>query len=461
MQHITIIERLLGYVTFLAVLFYLAEEIFSMPGAVYVYSSAAGVLLLCSLSRMDRFTRSIIILLLGSGFWMFILYRETAPLMLFSLGENMNLLALFILVPFFGVFMSEAGFLKALQHALQKRELKHRSRPYLFGYVLTAGMGSLLNLGSMPLVHKIGSESFTAFENKRFGLLIIRGFGFCMLWSPYFVNVALILVLYDLSWTDIGGYGLIMGICYSVIVALFFPSSTFAAPDERVNRAENEEQASLQKQLRLFVLFVVLLLLLSFTMEMVLPFGMLTVVVLLGLIYPLIWASVLRMLRRYTVNAHEQVSWSFKRLYNELGIFITAGFFGEALSLSPAGEVLSHVLIEWSGGAVPVLSALLIAMAMGLAFIGIHPVIIVIGIGGSLDPALFGVTPSFMGMLMLSAWMLATQFSPFSGSVLMASNLMNISAWKLVRKNTPFLVTVYVVFIILLSGLHWFQSIGI
>ncbi|WP_252311858.1 hypothetical protein [Sinobaca sp. H24] len=199
-------------------------------------------------------------------------------------------------------------------------------------------MGSLLNLGSMPLVHKIGSESFTSFENKRFGLLIIRGFGFCMLWSPYFVNVALILVLYDLSWTDIGGFGLIMGACYSVIVALFFRSSVFSDPDERVNRSENKAPAAQQKQLRLFLLFVVILLLLSFLLEMTLPFGMLTVVVLLGLLYPLIWAAVLNMFRSYVEEAHEEISWSFKRLYNELGIFITAGFFGEALSLSPAGK---------------------------------------------------------------------------------------------------------------------------
>ncbi|RKD72779.1 hypothetical protein ATL39_1975 [Sinobaca qinghaiensis] len=461
MQKISIIERLLGYITFLAVLFYLADVIFAMPGSVYIYSTAAAVLLLFSLLKMNRFTKSIILLLLGAGLWMFMYYQEAFSIMLFSLGENMNLLALFILVPLFGVFMSGAGFLKALQHALQKREQKHRSRPYLFGYVLTAGMGSLLNLGSMPLVHKIGSESFTSFENKRFGLLIIRGFGFCMLWSPYFVNVALILVLYDLSWTDIGGYGLIMAACYSVIVALFFRSSVFSIPDERVNRSENKAPAALQKQLRLFLLFVVILLSLSFLLEMMLPFGMLTVVVLLGLLYPLIWAAVLNMFRSYVEEAHEEISWSFKRLYNELGIFITAGFFGEALSLSPAGEMLTRLLMDWSGGLVPALSALLIAVAMLLAFIGIHPVIIVIGIGGSLDPALFGVTPSFMGMLMLAAWTLATQFSPFSGSVLMASHLMNVPAWKLVKKNTPFLLTVYVVFIFLLSALHWFQSTGV
>ncbi len=159
-----------------------------------------------------------------------------------------------------------------------------------------------------------------------------------MLWSPYFVNVALILVLYDLSWTDIGGFGLIMGACYSVIVALFFRSSVFSDPDERVNRSENKAPAAQQKQLRLFLLFVVILLLLSFLLEMTLPFGMLTVVVLLGLLYPLIWAAVLNMFRSYVEEAHEEISWSFKRLYNELGIFITAGFFGEALSLSPAGK---------------------------------------------------------------------------------------------------------------------------
>ncbi|WP_252311857.1 hypothetical protein [Sinobaca sp. H24] len=135
MQKISIIERLLGYITFLAVLFYLADVIFAMPASVYIYSTAAAILLVFSLLNMNRFTKSIILVLLGAGLWMFMYYQEAFSLILFSLGENMNLLALFILVPLFGVFMSEAGFLKALQHALQKENRNtNRGRIYLGMY---------------------------------------------------------------------------------------------------------------------------------------------------------------------------------------------------------------------------------------------------------------------------------------------------------------------------------------
>ncbi|MFB4165939.1 hypothetical protein ACE1TI_19605 [Alteribacillus sp. JSM 102045] len=124
------------------------------------------------------------------------------------------------MIPLFGILMSEAGYLQDLKTVLRKTEEKRQALPYRLSYVMTAFLGSLLNLGSMPLVYKIGSESFSCFENKKFGLTLLRGFGFCMLWSPFFVNVGLVLVLYNLTWQQIGGYGL--------IVAAFFPSIRFS-----------------------------------------------------------------------------------------------------------------------------------------------------------------------------------------------------------------------------------------
>ncbi|WP_375534865.1 TRAP transporter large permease subunit [Alteribacillus sp. HJP-4] len=320
----------------------------------------------------------------------------------------------------------------------------------------TSFMGSLLNLGSMPLVYKIGSESFTEIDKKRFGLMLLRGFGFCMLWSPYFVNVGLVMVLYDLSWQQIGGAGIMAAVLYSMVVAVFF-RFTYFKKDTTISNEEktSKNYYSFRSDLRKLGLYVILLILLSFSLDVVLNVSMLTIVSVLALIYPFIWAAGLRLFQDYIIYMKQQVHSSFTRLYNELAIFITAGFFGKALSISEAGDWLSQIIYILAGETVFWLILLLIGFAMLFAFLGVHPVIIIIGLGSSLTPEQFNVSPAFMGMLMLAAWSLATQISPFSGSVLLASNLINISPWKLVQKNAVFIFTVMMMFTMYLSLLHY------
>jgi len=114
-------------------------------------------------------------------------------------------------------------------------------------------------------------------------------------------------------------------------------------------------------------------------------------------------------------------------------------FLGVAVSHTPLGTVISEWILTLSLGSVYVMSVLVLLMTIIFALLGIHPVIVLIGIGSSFHPDLFGVSPVYMAVLMLIAWTLATQLSPFSGSVLITASLINTSPWLLMRKNLPFI----------------------
>ncbi|RSL33395.1 TRAP transporter large permease subunit [Salibacterium salarium] len=451
-------QSYLGIAAFIAVIADLLNVFYHSDILITLYSTIAAVLLFFSIYKMNNINRFIVVLLLIIGSVLFLFYEASFTAVLHSFGENLNLLGLFLLIPLFGALMSEAGYLQALQTFLLHREETHKAHPYRMGYLLTASMGSLLNLGSMPLVYNIGYESFSSFENKKFGLTLLRGFGFCMLWSPYFVNVGLILVLYDLSWGEIGGYGIILALVYTGIVLSFFPFSNFS-DDERIEnvRSTQDNPQKTSSLLKACLLYIVILLVLSFVMEALMPANMLTIVSIIAVIYPLVWAYMVKIFQSYIHAAVHHVFHSFERLYNEIGIFITAGFFGEALARSDVGHWLSNGILQLSKGVIPALILILMVTAMLLAFVGIHPVIIVLGLGSSLSPDHFGVSPAFMGVLLLSAWMLAVQISPFSGSVLMASNIMRESPWRVVRKNSLFIFTLMIIITLLLSLMHWMQ----
>ncbi|SFE35660.1 TRAP transporter large permease subunit [Alteribacillus iranensis] len=451
-------DTYLGITSFVAVLLYMVNVFVSAHFLAILYSSLAVVLLLFAWRRMKSGNKIVVTLLLLVGSVLFLFYRPPLREILFSFGENLNLIALFVLIPLFGTFMSEAGYLQDLQRTLLQRERGKKSHPYRLGFLLTASMGWLLNLGSMPLVYKIGAESFSSFENKKLGMTILRGFGFCMLWSPYFVNVGLILILYDLTWSQVGGYGIAISLIYILVVLCFFPVTRFKEEEVITNQVAADSMSdSTSSSLHKFVLYIVLLLLFSFVFEAILPVNMLTVVSILAVVYPLVWSLCIRQFRSYIQEASEYVRTSFPRIYNEIGIFITAGFFGEALSRSKAGDWLSHMIWTMSQGMIPLFILFLIGSVILLALLGIHPVIIILGIGSSLTPEAFGVSSAFMGVLLLCAWTLATQVTPFSGSVLMASHLMNEKPFQVMKYNAPFILVLLIIFTGVLTVMNTFM----
>ncbi len=450
-------DSMLGYMAVLAVCMYLIEIWFAIDWLQYLYSPLAVVLVICSLWRLRGFNLYILLLLLIIAFYIFIDRDVHFTVMLASFGENMSLLGLFILVPLFGVYLSNAGYYGALSELIQKREEVKGAHPYRLGYGLTAFMGSILNLGSLPLIFRMGQESLSSFGQKQFALTLMRAFGFCMLFSPYFVNVGLVLVLYDLAWLEIAGFAVILAVIYTIMAALFFKRTTFANEVYQVKRKEEQRKVT-EATVPGFVFYMLCLLLLSFLLELALPLNMLTVVTTLALVYPFIWALFKRMGMVYMQAAHEYMKLSFTRLYRELGIFITAGVIGAAIAVTGMGVIVSEWLVNISNGIVPVIIFILIMISILLALVGIHPVIIIIGLGSALSPGMFGMEPSVMAVVLLCAWALSTQLSPFSGSVLMTSYLADESSGQLTKKNVGFVMALVGVMTAVLTVFHIFQS---
>ena len=438
------IKPTLGAAAFAAVFCYFLEVLLSVPFVEYAYSLIAGVLLVASMPVMPPLNRRVVYVLIAVGIALFWTYGVSWQTVWTSFGENLPLLALFLTVPLIGTYMSEAGHLHAFQQYLERQNDKRGVPPHRLGYGVTASIGAILNLGSMPLVYGIAKESFPSFEQKRMALTVLRGFGSCMLWSPYFVNMALILSIYDLSWGEVGPYGIVMAAVLTGLVVVFFRSSAFADDSWTVPDKEKEANPTVSS-MRTFILFLGILLAASFLLEALLPYSMLTIVSVLALLYPWVWAIARKQAASFAQSTWKHVGGSFERLYNEIGIFVTAGFFSVALRSSDAGVWLSEAISFLSQGYMILLIAWVVAIVMGLSAVGIHPVIIVTGLGGALSPEIFGVGAPFMAVLLLMSWMLGVQVSPFTGAILMTSHLMGTTTIQVIRKNTAFILSAAVV----------------
>ncbi|GAA0348847.1 hypothetical protein [Bacillus horti] len=450
------LTMLLGIITCSIAILYLVHVFVPSIWLERVYSLLTIILLVFGVFSVRKGNQIAVILLLIGGFLIFLMYRIDPWVVIEGFGQNINLLTLFFVVPLIGIVISAGGYLTALKYKLMQLQQGKEAHPYRWSALLTASMGLILNLGSLPLIYRIAQESFPSFEQKKMGVVLLRAFTFCMFWSPYFVNVGLILVLFDLSWVEVGWVGLLLAIAYSVLATVFFKRIQFH--EDSFSRAPMDKasynEMDISRKIKSLAIWASVLIILSFTFDMLTELSMLTVVSLMAVFYPLAWAIRIGILQDFIHSVVEYIKGSFTRLKNEVVVFISAGFFGMAISYTNVGEIISTLIYRFSFEMTYLLALLIIVFTVTLAAIGIHPIIVVVGIGSSLEPSVLGVSPVFLAANLLMAWGLATSLSPFSGSILMVSSITDESPWTIARQNLSFNLVCLLVLPLLLYSLH-------
>ncbi|QKS71277.1 hypothetical protein FLK61_31705 [Paenalkalicoccus suaedae] len=443
---------LLSILAYLSSIFYLIDAFFVSIPAAFLSATLSAILVLATLFTVKWGTKMIVTVLLAIGFYVFMIERASISTILLAFGTNATILSLFLLIPLVGTYMSSTGFLHALKENVVAYEAKHGNKPYKMSYGLMMSIAFILNFGTIAIVKQIADESFRGYREKKLTLHIMRGFAFCMLWSPYFVNVGLVLTLFYVSWFDIAVYGLGFAFVYACLSALFLPLVAFK--DDPVIEKLAAPSISKASSIRPLVQFSLIFVLLSFTMYYALDATMLAVVSLLAIFMPIVYSIFRRDTKIYTADAITQMSGAFTRLKNELGIFIAAGFFGTALALTSVGDYLSTMLVNVANGSIFIVIVSVMIVTVALSMIGVHPIIVIIGLSSSLHPDTFGVTPVFVAMLLLLSWTLATQVSPFSGQMLMSARLIKTPALQLSKQNALFIATCFICFAGILYALE-------
>lgn len=125
----------------------------------------------------------------------------------------------------------------------------------------------------------------------------------------------------------------------------------------------------------------------------------------------------------------------------ETSVIVSAAFLGPILiALFPMQEAAQAVIGAHLTGAW--LMSLVFVAIIVLAMIGLNPVLtstLAIAVVG--DPGNFGITPLMVIAVVLAAWALAAQFSPYTGTATIVSRMFGIPPEGLVFvRNGPFMV---------------------
>lgn len=124
---------------------------------------------------------------------------------------------------------------------------------------------------------------------------------------------------------------------------------------------------------------------------------------------------------------------------NELALFLAAGVLSVGLGALFESGVWEMPVVEYDW----FVACIALAVMVGLAVAGVHPVVSVSG----LAPALLTLSPPpvLIAMTFLFAWSLGTSVSPLSATMLTVQSRYGVPGWRMAAANVPFAVVLFAV----------------
>lgn len=403
--------------------------------------------MLLSLPAITGISRVIGYASLGLSAVLFILYQAPLGIWKQALMGNLYLVALFTMVPILSIPIRHGGYYPALQSFFRKYVYTNR-RYYVMVSFTSAFVGVLVNLAVVPLVYQIVQASEISRNKKLMSSAISRGFATCAIWAPTTAAVALVIQVSGADWGRFAPFGILCGVISGVIgytMTRFKRSETGALEEieaevaafgdqgrstENLNKPSidpssdySEGSSNLNKIIELGAFSVILIVAVA-VISVVTGIQTVIVVSMAALTFPFLW---LGLIGRLPVLIHEIKTSYFRnrltKLSNEIVLFVGAGMFANSITFSKLGLYIPLVLSRLVGDSAFLLAVAVIFGIVVLSAIGVHPIIPITIIGGTIQGSDFGVTSTYMALLLGISWSMGITLSPTSATVITLSGV--------------------------------------
>jgi len=416
----------------------------------------------------------------GLSVLLLLIYRAPFSVWRQAFMGNLYLVALFTMVPILSIPIRRGGYYSALQDFFRSH-VHSTSRYYVLVSFISAFVGVLVNLAVVPLVYQIVQASELSRNRRLMSSAISRGFTTCMIWAPTTAAVAMVLQLSGASWGRFFPLGILCGVICGIIGYVMTmvqergsgalgqgadeelePHSERSLEDEPsilISEADAQnppsDNAKLHKIVELAAFSVILMVSIA-VISVVTGIQTVIIVSLAALIFPFLWMGIIG---RWSVLTSELKTFYFRdrltKLSSEIVLFVGAGMFAESIAYSNLGHYIPMVLSKLVGGSAFLLSVVVIFGSVLLSAIGVHPIIHITIIGSSLQASAFGVTPTYIALLLGVSWSMGITLAPTSPTVITLSGLASRSPVQVGLKwNGLYVLISSCVLILFLTGLR-------
>ncbi len=467
------LPRLRSLLTFVMAIIYLINYFIQSVWINHLLLVLISLVVILSLPIVSGSSRIIGYASIVLSIVIFIIYQAPFEVWERAVGENLYLVVMFTLVPLLRVPIQFGGYYESLK-GFFRRFVHTHTRFYLLVSFIAAFIGILVNLAVVPLVHEISRASDFSANKRLLSKAITRGFATCTVWAPTMASIALIIQISGAQWHTFLPYGLLCGVLMGAIgfaiTMLEERNQTVAGGEaDTEQRAGDTEPYGRQhggdepiNYAKVFELSVFGLVLITLIVMVSLLTGIHTIVAvsLACLVFPVVWLALLRklpvLLREFRGEYFHR---SLPGLKNEIILFVGAGLFATSITFSGLGEYVPQVLSLVVGENVFLLSVMILLISVLLAALGVHPIVTMTVIGGTVKAAAYGVTPTYMAVLLAVSWALGISVSPSAANIIAVAGLAEKSPVDVgLRWNARYVLVSSVVVIIVISGLraaHW------
>lgn len=431
----------------------LATLIHLVGGSVAWQAAGIVALLLYLMTLKGQLTRMAKGLLCVAGvLTLLALWRSPTPgQLLFEASGRFAFFATFVVA--LSMLRLPAYRSRLVRRCGQSMLLQPPSRRYPILSLGSALFGIILNIGVLNLFAAMIEKSNTLSaaqgrgwvreaRQRRMMLALLRGFSLAPLISPMGIGVAVVLSsLPQITWPQLAPY--ILGAAALIFMA-GWAVDYFTGPHPPANKTYVTPSLRPLAQFSVLLIGIVALVFsIAWLLELRLP-----IAALLGApTGALLWLAWQRRRLGYgglpaaITAVHRQLPWLLSPSANEIVVLGAAGYLGhvcvglvDTQQLAPLLAVLDPL------GTLNAVLAML--MVVGLAQIGVNPIVTVTLLVGLLPTlGIEGLTPELIGASLMVGWALALMSSPMTASMLILSRFTGVPATRIgYRWNGRFLV---------------------
>lgn len=393
----------------------------------------------------------------------FLLFYTQAPLDVWekALLENGYLLAMFIMVPLISLPVRYGGYNESLE-ALFDRFGNSKSRFYGLVSVMTAFLGVLVSIASVPLTCEVARSSHFATNARILATALSRGFITCLFWAPTTATIALSLQLTGANWLSVLPFGLLFAIIAGFIgwimttirenlIARRSQLNTSLSKNKNDTHIDaNLNSSSLhpskyevtshqpysgvfdRKKIIELVLFSVLYIVAVMLVGQCLRISIIVAVALMSILIPIIWMVAIKRVTLFKQKVKDEyVAVKLPNVKGQMILFTAAGVLASGISYSGVGEMAVTALLQITNGGALEATILVMVLALVCSAFGVHPLVYTTVIGGSLTAVQLGVSPVYMALLLAMGWALGNAVCPTSANSIAVSQLVERSPFKL------------------------------
>lgn len=415
---------------------YIVQQLTSFHSLTPVIGSLVFMVIAFQLPKLEGMTRvlTVAFILIGAGI---LVVHKSAAWDWFEAGSvNVTIVILFLFAPLIGIPVRIPEYVDALKRFYTRN---HRSKSGFFvsTQILTQIMGVFINVGSIAVVYELVFVNSQRWMRRFVINAMNRGFAGALFWSPYFAAMTLVTSALQVSWSSVLLYlfGLSM---LSLVISWavdFRDLARATVMSMDVEAPEKQAKTSFPTGLMMYLVAAIIVI---FVLEQMIELPMVLLICLVAFLFPLVWCMGKKSIGVYRQGLQKHFTVTVPSLQKEITLFLAAGFFSGTIPTTEFGSVIPIWLDYIPLPIFFTFSVFTVGLIAGTSLLGLHPIVPVTILVGSVDPAVVQMSNVQFAVLLLASWGISNPISPASAVNNLLAGLLKKPVLEVTKPNYKF-----------------------